>query len=276
MYPQAGGGNQSSKEEQGTYGVTRHVMHSEEGPGRVRRVTAAVVVNDRQVMDGTGKAEHLVWKPRTAEEMKRFEGLAQAAVGFDEKRGDDVVMSNVSFSSNAPGGDAACDDSFDGRGDWLPPHGACAAAHGDDGACGVWGGDVCAEAGGKRGHGGNPGAGVAGLGVEPWNGGAGGHGHAPGVWVASVRRPEAGSCLRVRLSRFCRNGNDRRSRRRRCSTMFRIRSRESLHRARVCLKHGSVHRMGASNGDSSKRGTSVPCFFRRKQASATANIPGIA
>ncbi|RXH56618.1 flagellar basal-body MS-ring/collar protein FliF [Granulicella sibirica] len=102
VYPQAGGGNQSSKEEQGTYGVTRHVVHSELGPGRVRRVTAAVVVNDRQVMDGTGKAEHPVWKPRTAEEMKRFEGLAQAAVGFDEKRGDDVVMSNVSFSSNSP------------------------------------------------------------------------------------------------------------------------------------------------------------------------------
>jgi flagellar M-ring protein FliF len=34
--------------------------------------------------------------------MKRLEGLAQAAVGFDARRGDQVVMENVSFSSNVP------------------------------------------------------------------------------------------------------------------------------------------------------------------------------
>ena len=43
-----------------------------------------------------------VWKPRTSEEMRRLEGLAKAAVGFDEKRGDEVAMENVSFSSNVP------------------------------------------------------------------------------------------------------------------------------------------------------------------------------
>jgi flagellar M-ring protein FliF len=103
VYPNgAGGGEQSSKEENGTYGVTRHLVHTEMGPGRIRRVTAAVVVNDRQVVEGTGKLEHLVWKARSPEEMKRLEELAQAAVGFDQKRGDDVVMTNVSFNSNAP------------------------------------------------------------------------------------------------------------------------------------------------------------------------------
>jgi len=102
VYPTVGGGNQSSKEEQGTYGVTRHVVHSAEGSGRIRRVTAAVVVNDRQAVEGTGKAQHTTWKPRSADEMKRLEQLAQAAVGFDEERGDQVVMSNVGFTSNAP------------------------------------------------------------------------------------------------------------------------------------------------------------------------------
>ena len=34
--------------------------------------------------------------------MKKLEQLAQAAVGFDTTRGDQVVMSNVSFSSNVP------------------------------------------------------------------------------------------------------------------------------------------------------------------------------
>jgi flagellar M-ring protein FliF len=34
--------------------------------------------------------------------MHRLEQLAQAAVGFDARRGDQVVMENVSFSTNAP------------------------------------------------------------------------------------------------------------------------------------------------------------------------------
>ena len=102
VYPTAGGGGSSTKEESETYGVSRHVTHSEMGPGRIRRVTAAVVVNDKPGVEGTGKTERTVWKPRSAEEMKRFEQLAQAAVGFDDDRGDQVVMSNVSFNSNVP------------------------------------------------------------------------------------------------------------------------------------------------------------------------------
>jgi flagellar M-ring protein FliF len=68
----------------------------------VRRVSAAVVVNDRSMAEGVGKLEHMVWKPRSADEMHRLEELAQAAVGFDARRGDQVVMQNVSFSTNAP------------------------------------------------------------------------------------------------------------------------------------------------------------------------------
>jgi flagellar M-ring protein FliF len=103
VYPQQGTGQgQSLREENGTYGVTKHLVHIEEGPGRVRRVSAAVVVNDRSATEGAGKLEHVVWKPRSADEMHRLEELAQAAVGFDARRGDQVVMQNVSFSTNAP------------------------------------------------------------------------------------------------------------------------------------------------------------------------------
>jgi flagellar M-ring protein FliF len=101
VYPQQGNGrDQSIQEENGTYGVTKHLLHSEEGPGRVRRVTAAVVVNDRSMIEGTGKLQHAVWTPRSADEMHRLEQLAQAAVGFDARRGDQVVMENISFSTN--------------------------------------------------------------------------------------------------------------------------------------------------------------------------------
>jgi flagellar M-ring protein FliF len=103
VYPQQNGAQgQSIHQENGTYGVTKHLVHTEQGPGRVRRVSAAVVVNDRSMTEGVGKLEHVVWKPRSAEEMHRLEELAQAAVGFDARRGDQVVMQNVSFSTNAP------------------------------------------------------------------------------------------------------------------------------------------------------------------------------
>ena len=100
VYPQNNTPGQSSTEESGTYAVTRHLVHTELGPGRVRRLSAAVVVNDRMVIEGAGKTLKSVWKPRTTEEMHRMETLAQAAVGFDEKRGDQVVMENVSFNAN--------------------------------------------------------------------------------------------------------------------------------------------------------------------------------
>lgn len=103
VYPQQGAGaGQSLREESGTYGVTKHTMRTEEGPGRVRRVTAAVVVNDRSQVEGAGKTQHTMWKPRSPDEMRRLEQLAQAAVGLDMKRGDQVVVENVSFSSNSP------------------------------------------------------------------------------------------------------------------------------------------------------------------------------
>ena len=101
MYPDRGfGQNVSMKEENDTYAVTKHTLHREDGPGRLKRVSVAVVVNDRQGLEGAGKLEHAVWKPRSSEEMHRLEGLAQAAVGYDLKRGDSVVVENVGFSSN--------------------------------------------------------------------------------------------------------------------------------------------------------------------------------
>jgi flagellar M-ring protein FliF len=103
VYPQQGTGlGQSLHEENDTYGITKHLLHTEQGPGRLRRVSAAVVVNDRSSIEDAGKQEHIVWKPRSADEMHRLEVLAQAAVGYDVRRGDQVVMQNISFSTNLP------------------------------------------------------------------------------------------------------------------------------------------------------------------------------
>ena len=102
VYPSAGGQGGSSQEENSSFAVTRHTVHEEVGPGRIARVTAAVLINDRALNEGAGKGAHMVWRPRTLDEMKRLQELAQAAVGFDEKRGDSVVLQNIAFSGNAP------------------------------------------------------------------------------------------------------------------------------------------------------------------------------
>jgi flagellar M-ring protein FliF len=104
VYPQngTGGDGETLTEETGSYAVTHHQVHSELGPGRIHRVTAAILVNDRMSLEGAGKLEHAVWKPRTPAEMQTLQQLARAAVGFDTTRGDEVVVENISFSSNAP------------------------------------------------------------------------------------------------------------------------------------------------------------------------------
>jgi flagellar M-ring protein FliF len=101
VYPQGSLPGQTIKEESGTYAVTKHLVHSELEPGRLRRVTAAIVVNDRASLEGAGKQRHTVWKPRSPDEMRRLEELAEASIGYDPKRGDQVVLENLSFSSNA-------------------------------------------------------------------------------------------------------------------------------------------------------------------------------
>lgn len=102
VYPGGAGPNQTVKQESGAYAVTKHTTHTEMGPGGLGRVTAAIVVNDRMTTEGTGKQMHTVWKPRSPEEMHRLEELTQAAVGYDQKRGDTVVIENMSFNSNSP------------------------------------------------------------------------------------------------------------------------------------------------------------------------------
>jgi flagellar M-ring protein FliF len=100
VYPQSSLPGQTIKEESGTYAVTKHVVHAELEPGRLRRVTAAIVINDRASLVGDGKQRHTVWKPRSPDEMHRMEELAEASIGYDPKRGDQVVLENLSFNSN--------------------------------------------------------------------------------------------------------------------------------------------------------------------------------
>ncbi|MBW8747107.1 MAG: hypothetical protein JF584_06040 [Acidobacteria bacterium] len=102
VYPQGGSGtSNNAREESANYAVTRHLSHMQEGPGRLKRLTVAVLVNDRPQLEGAGKDMHTVWHGRSSEEMRRLEQLAQASTGFDPKRGDQLVLENISFQTNS-------------------------------------------------------------------------------------------------------------------------------------------------------------------------------
>ena len=99
VYPQQSTAPQSAKTESGTYGASKTVRHVIENPGQVRRMTAAIVVNDRLAQPASkGKAAE--WKPRTGEELSNLTALAQAAVGFNPARGDLLTVEDLAFDEN--------------------------------------------------------------------------------------------------------------------------------------------------------------------------------
>jgi flagellar M-ring protein FliF len=101
VYPQQNSAPQSAKTESGTYGASKTVRHMVENPGRVRRMTAAIVVNDR-LAQAAAKGKAAVWQPRTADELRNLTALAQAAVGFDTTRGDMLTVEDLAFDENRP------------------------------------------------------------------------------------------------------------------------------------------------------------------------------
>jgi flagellar M-ring protein FliF len=62
-------------------------------------LSVAVVDDDKVSYSKSGKAKRT---PRSAEEIARMTTLVKEAVGFDEKRGDTVNVTNASFSAPPP------------------------------------------------------------------------------------------------------------------------------------------------------------------------------
>ena len=96
LYPAQTPATQNLKEESDTYGVSKKVRHTVEAAGRVRRLTAAVLINDRRVMKG----RQVNWQPRSADEMKQLTELAESAIGFEAARGDQVTVEEMAFDDN--------------------------------------------------------------------------------------------------------------------------------------------------------------------------------
>jgi flagellar M-ring protein FliF len=97
VYPKSTSETQNMKQEAGTYGASKKVRHTVQGTGQVRRITAAILVNHHMVVNG----KQVSWQARSPEEMKRLTELAQATVGYDAARGDQVNVEDMAFEDRA-------------------------------------------------------------------------------------------------------------------------------------------------------------------------------
>jgi flagellar M-ring protein FliF len=85
---------QSSRSESGTYAVNKVVRHTLLPAGRVKRVTAALLVDDALTTDAKGTASRV---KRTPEELKKIENVARAALGITDARGDVLAVESLPF-----------------------------------------------------------------------------------------------------------------------------------------------------------------------------------
>ncbi len=88
---------QSSKTQNATYAVDKVVRHTLQPVGRIRRISAALLVDDAIEIQQVNGNSSETRRKRTAEELKQIEVLAAAAIGLDEKRGDTLAVQNLSF-----------------------------------------------------------------------------------------------------------------------------------------------------------------------------------
>jgi flagellar M-ring protein FliF len=81
-----------------TFAVSKTTHRTLEPAGRIRRVAAAILVDDavETKADGSGKLV-ATRRKRTPEEMKQMENLAKAAVGYNAQRGDQFSLENILF-----------------------------------------------------------------------------------------------------------------------------------------------------------------------------------
>jgi flagellar M-ring protein FliF len=87
--------SRSSRKETRNYEIDKTVSHTRYAMGRVRRLSAAVVVDDKVTVDEQGEKVRL---NRSPEEIDRITELVKKAIGFSIQRGDSVNVINEAFT----------------------------------------------------------------------------------------------------------------------------------------------------------------------------------
>lgn len=91
----SGGDSSFHKESTVNYEVDRTISHTKMPVGRIKRLSVAVVVNNRTVIGKDGKTSS---KPLSENEKDQITALVKEAMGFDTNRGDSLNVLNSAFS----------------------------------------------------------------------------------------------------------------------------------------------------------------------------------
>ncbi len=88
--------DQSKKtEETNNYEISRTTKTEVTEAGRVNRISVAVLVDGTYTKNDKGE---LVYQERSKDELDRIAALVRSAIGFDQKRGDQVEVVNLKFA----------------------------------------------------------------------------------------------------------------------------------------------------------------------------------
>jgi flagellar M-ring protein FliF len=79
-----------------SYEVDKSIRHTKVAQGRVKRLSVAVVVNDRQMTDANGKTSS---KALTDAEKTQITELVKGVMGYDKDRGDTLSVINSAFTT---------------------------------------------------------------------------------------------------------------------------------------------------------------------------------
>jgi len=90
----AAAGNSGRRDATTNYEVDKTVRVTRNATGNVRRLNAAVVVNNRSVTDAKGKTTTV---PLTNDEIEKLTTLVRESIGFSKDRGDSVKVVNAPF-----------------------------------------------------------------------------------------------------------------------------------------------------------------------------------
>jgi flagellar M-ring protein FliF len=91
---QNNGSQEGRQEETTNYEIGKTVRTLLQEQPRIDRISLAVMVDGAEIPGADGKP---VWQPRSAEDLDRITALVKSAIGFDDKRGDQVNVVSMRF-----------------------------------------------------------------------------------------------------------------------------------------------------------------------------------
>ncbi len=102
--PRLAGSNREKTDETINYEISRTVNKTVMPVGDVKKLSIAVLIDGNYVKSDKGVEEY---QPRPEKELTALEDLVKKSAGFDTKRGDQVVVSNVPFKKVDLGAETA-------------------------------------------------------------------------------------------------------------------------------------------------------------------------